>query len=325
MKENKDSKCKCPLIELEYQNQKIKAVIDTGSEVDCISEELYEKLDKVKISTLPVSNIRLFSAFGSKSYNIKKQIMIKLKFDKQEIDSVLLVVPKLNFDFILGTNWCAKNNVDVKFSNNTITLNNQVFQEPVVTFKDNTIQIIEAHLKPNAQIGLINEKVKINTGNDGDCVNNLENNEGKQLINTEINKIRNKIAENSSISNKKYENVNTDFDTILKESIKNTYKLSEDMKKELVQLIRRYKKIFSDEPGCIRSYEHEIRLKNKKIITRKNYPVPLAKREKVRNEIVRLEKMGIIEKAISEYCNPLRIVDKKRWGHTHMFRCKIFK
>lgn len=42
--------------------------------------------------------------------------------------------------------------------------------------------------------------------------------------------------------------------------------------------------------------------------------MPLAKREEVREELLKLEKMGIVEQAISEFCNPLRIVEKKDGG-----------
>lgn len=112
-------------------------------------------------------------------------------------------------------------------------------------------------------------------------------------------------------NNSKNYKMNDEINKTLKESIENAYNLSVDMKEKLYRLIKKYKNIFSDKPGCINNYEHEIRLKNKKIIIRKNYPVPVGKRVKVREVLDKLEKMGIIEQAVSEYCNPLRIVDKK--------------
>lgn len=134
-------KYKCPLIEIVCQNQIMSAVIDTGSEVDCIAEEVFGKLNQSRISMLPVSNIKLISAFGGKSYTIKKQIMIKIKCDTQEINSTLLVVRKLNFDFIFGTKWCAENKVDIKYSNNTM-INNHIIKDPIVTFNSKTINKI---------------------------------------------------------------------------------------------------------------------------------------------------------------------------------------
>ena len=44
---------------------------------------------------------------------------------------------------------------------------------------------------------------------------------------------------------------------------------------------------------------------------RKNYPVPLKLRPSVDHEIDKMLRLGIIEKASSEYCNPLRVVPKK--------------
>lgn len=105
-------------------------------------------------------------------------------------------------------------------------------------------------------------------------------------------------------------NIDEVFDVTVKKSIEQANDLSEEMKDKLFKLIKKYKDIFSDEPECINNYEHEIRLKNKKKIIRKSYPVPIAKRDKVRNKLSQLERLGIIEKSISEFRNPLRIVEK---------------
>lgn len=66
-------------------------------------------------------------------------------------------------------------------------------------------------------------------------------------------------------------------------------------------------------------------IKNKNSVIIRHYPVPTEKRQKVRSELTKLEKLGIIEPAISEFCNPLRIVVKIAgiYAHVWMYVFKI--
>lgn len=72
-----------------------------------------------------------------------------------------------------------------------------------------------------------------------------------------------------------------------------------------------YQRLFSYEVEGAGSYEHRIRLRIPKVIVRWSYPVPFALRDAVGKEITEMLAAGIIERSDSQYCNPLRIVEKK--------------
>lgn len=75
-------------------------------------------------------------------------------------------------------------------------------------------------------------------------------------------------------------------------------------------MIKKQRNLFSDKPGKIKGYEHGIRLKNKKAFVKRNSPIPLAKRPKVREKIQKLKEENIIEDSIGDFCIPLQIVEK---------------
>lgn len=65
----------CPYIVITIFDDEINALIDTGSQLTCISEKYYEKLkERREFNELPVSNIMVVSAFGKKSSTVRKQI-----------------------------------------------------------------------------------------------------------------------------------------------------------------------------------------------------------------------------------------------------------
>lgn len=99
-------------------------------------------------------------------------------------------------------------------------------------------------------------------------------------------------------------------DKIIWEQIKQIKNITDINRKRLFNLIKKHRKLFSDKPGRIKGYEHEIKLKNKKAFVKRNYPVPLSKRPKVRDKIQKLKDENIIEDSIGDFCSPLRIVEK---------------
>ena len=86
--------------------------------------------------------------------------------------------------------------------------------------------------------------------------------------------------------------------------------LNDAQREVVVRLLEKFKILFSSKPGCAKGYEHKIILKIANPNIRRTYPVPFALREAVGQSIREMLETGIIEKSISPYCNPLRIVRK---------------
>jgi len=87
--------------------------------------------------------------------------------------------------------------------------------------------------------------------------------------------------------------------------------LNSNRKNKLEYLLVKHKNIFSDKPGCINSYVHKITLNSSKPFVKRSYPIPIKYRTAVEEEINNMIRDGIIERSVSPYCNPLRVMNKK--------------
>lgn len=100
--------------------------------------------------------------------------------------------------------------------------------------------------------------------------------------------------------------------------------LTQNQQIELARLLRKYKRLFSYKTIGAGAYEHKIRLKEPKVVVKRSYPVPLSLRAKVAKELNEMLEAGIIERSKSQYCNPLRIVKKKKWRYENLPRCSLY-
>ena len=73
------------------------ALVDTGTEVTCISEEFVnknkERLQKCPI--LPINGVTLVGSMGGKAIRLNKQIYVDLQLPNHIIQVVFLIVQKL--------------------------------------------------------------------------------------------------------------------------------------------------------------------------------------------------------------------------------------
>jgi hypothetical protein len=70
----------------------IKAILDTGCEINLLAGSVHEKLIKfgVDVPTLLLENVTLVTAFGQKSNRIKKQAMIEYAIGSNLFESNFL-------------------------------------------------------------------------------------------------------------------------------------------------------------------------------------------------------------------------------------------
>ena len=113
------------------------------------------------------------------------------------------------------------------------------------------------------------------------------------------------LIENNNNSNVIFEN-NAEQATIekLKGKISINEILVENQRKKLVNLIFEYEDVFDENPGLIKDYEYELRLKDDSQFFIKTYPVPLKYEEKVDKEIQKMLELGLISLTNSNFINP---------------------
>lgn len=114
---------------------KVSALLDTGSQVTCISEEFFKQLNmKTNLETLPVSKVMVIPAIGKKSVTVRQQVFLELNLGNQKILYSCLVIPHLCNQLILGNDWLLKNHVIVDYKNRTLEVNGIRICRPIVSF-----------------------------------------------------------------------------------------------------------------------------------------------------------------------------------------------
>ncbi|XP_076060325.1 uncharacterized protein LOC143036653 [Oratosquilla oratoria] len=81
-------------------------------------------------------------------------------------------------------------------------------------------------------------------------------------------------------------------------------------KTSLEELASEYKEVFSDNPGCTSTVEHDIFLTTTDRIHMKVYPVPVHLKPHFESEVERLFQQGIIQRSSSPHCSPVVMVRK---------------
>ena len=96
--------CKCPLIKAKIQGIATLILVDTGSEVTCISEEFFENNKKVfeEYARLPITGKKVRVAIGNKTTVIKWQIICTLQITDAIEHMIFLIIPGLTKNCILG-------------------------------------------------------------------------------------------------------------------------------------------------------------------------------------------------------------------------------
>lgn len=111
--ETKDYRSEISIKVFEYE---IDGLIDTGSDLTCISEDFWLELEskrKGTIQLMPIKPIQIRTAVGHKSMDIKNSVLLPLRLGSLVIDTLLLIVPKLVNHIILGFDWLKLNEISI--------------------------------------------------------------------------------------------------------------------------------------------------------------------------------------------------------------------
>jgi len=82
-------------------------------------------------------------------------------------------------------------------------------------------------------------------------------------------------------------------------------------KQQCEQLIEQYRHIYSTEPGRIKKFQCQIKIREGEPIQQRPYPVPMSKMTRMDDEIQRMLSMNIIEPSTSPWSSPIVGVEKK--------------
>ncbi|CAH1242223.1 GIN1 [Branchiostoma lanceolatum] len=87
--------------------------------------------------------------------------------------------------------------------------------------------------------------------------------------------------------------------------------LDPEQRRQLEELLREFSDVMQDRPGLTNLAQHHIDTGDAKPIRQRAYRVPQAHRDEVREELRKMEEMGVIEPSSSEWASPVVLVPKK--------------
>lgn len=272
-----------PFVEAEICGIVIDALIDSGSEASAISESLFSQLNALMtFPTFPVSGVRIVSAVGNKSKPIKGQALLKFRISGVEYEQSVLIVGSLNVGLVLGVDWLTTMGCCIDFERSCLrTKRNN--EEKKIVFK-----------------GFVDED-----GKDAACVHiNVIccRRDAGEVVDS--NYSENKVVQDGITHSE-------DALTSIHIKIRELVALSEEKRKELFEVLKRYVCLFSKVPGLMKGCVCKIKVKEHEPFRSKSYAIPLAKRSAVDAEIKRMLDNQIIERSDSEYSNPIHAVAKR--------------
>ena len=116
----------CPRVIVQIQGNQFESLVDTGSNTTCISEAALDRLDQEKIKTLPVTDLFVTGAFGKRSIRVKKQIFMTVHVGEFSVETILLVLPQLCRDVIIGSDWLLLHGAVIDFENKEMHISNYI-------------------------------------------------------------------------------------------------------------------------------------------------------------------------------------------------------
>ena len=163
--------------------------------------------------------------------------------------------------------------------------------------------IIFQHPESGNRIEISYKKTEISSGERG-SINDLQS---KCIAECTENVTVNSITTNETNEG----NAINITDNDINEKVDKITGIEEEQKERLKQLLYTYRDVFKKIPGKFKNFEYKFEFKDKAPYFHKSYPVPLKYIEKGDEEIDRMLRFGVIERARSEFINPIVTVIKK--------------
>lgn len=127
------------MIEIKLQGVLTNALLDSGSEVTCISEEFYlrnsERLQKCP--KLPISKLSVVGATGGRPVSVKSQLYVEMTIENFTECHTFVIIPKLKRECIIGVDLLKKLRGNINFEIEKLQFRNKEEQIQIKFQQDN--------------------------------------------------------------------------------------------------------------------------------------------------------------------------------------------
>uniref|UniRef100_A0A1B6GZR8 RNA-directed DNA polymerase n=1 Tax=Cuerna arida TaxID=1464854 RepID=A0A1B6GZR8_9HEMI len=284
---------KCPEINILINNVPTSALIDTGANISCISEQwVIENKNRLgRYEELPLTGIHIKTAVGVKSKRVSKILMLTVNVNGVETNLQLLMVPSLVHNVIFGMDTIRLWKMEINFNRKILNLN-----------INNTELLLEFD-------GCNHDGILCYLMNDDDVEYDEMSAYDQNLEITHIyDDFETHNGTTPSSTTNPQDRINADT---IEETLNQNELLDNEQRTQLTDLLLKYQDTFSDTPGLCSKYQHNLEVKEPEAFKCQSYPVPLAHQDAVLQELQRMEQLGIIERSNSTFINPIIPVVKK--------------
>ena len=97
----------------------------------------------------------------------------------------------------------------------------------------------------------------------------------------------------------------------INQKIEEAVLINKEEKNQLSKILWKHRAVFEKRPGRLSSYKHTLQIRKNQPFIGRSYPIPMAYRVKVEEEMQKMLNMGIIQRSNRPYINPIVPVIKR--------------
>lgn len=276
---------KCPEMEGRLLGEDMGILVDSGSEVSCISADMFDRLREAHpdMPVLPVTGLVAHGAFkGHKSARVQWQAYVSVVLNDTSVDVPCLVMKGLSREILFGSDWFYATGVVIDYYERKVTMRR--LGDLSLPFRKRATGQEDCY--ESCHVRLEHED-----GVEGSGVQDDEEAVGASGAGQAVGPSGVPV---SALATREQ----------LEAAVRATEGLDEEQQGALLKVLVKHREVFSDWPGRCRIMKADLKLLKKEpfLLT---YPIALTKRDAVRRKIRSMTDMGIIERGSSPYVSPL--------------------
>ena len=329
-----------PMIEIRVEQMRLKAFVDTGSSCTLIKKEVLENLLSVgciKIKSCPLN----ITAITGNELNICGSAALLINIGRHNYRHNVIITTEQSFpgEMLIGTDLLKRlGQVSFDFGNNVVNINNYRYAlfhtdnvSLALTIEEKKVKEWKGEFQtraigqsvtvskvklPKTLVGLVkvegisNQKEIIVT----DTICNVEENMIQVGV---INTSKEDLASNLQLTVNVLADAQADLEYIQEQpehEKPDLSNLSDDQSKEIENVLSQYQQTIAQHEfdlGYCDWIEHEIDTGDARPIATKQWPIPHAMKQIMKNQSEEMLRMGVIEPCYSPWRSPSLLVKKK--------------
>lgn len=241
---------------------------------------------------MKIPKITLLNSNAKKICEVKEAAIVTVNIGEENFEIEFLIIDRMDYEAIMGGNTLQKYQAKIDYDTKIVKIGRTVVQ----LFIDGEDQESPRIMNSASE------------GEDKECILSVDDSR-KVSVNTVMKFPKlNKRVEHD-VNNDRYINWNN-YNDVEEITIENLVYCASEEKAEMLKVLQKFPDLHNEKIRVATKYTHSFEVKGIESFKSKTYPIPYKHKEKVTQEIRKMEEKGIIEKANTPYINPIVVVNK---------------